>query len=191
VFFGISTRKECNMGLIQFAKNVGRKLGIGDDDEKGKQQQQRSAQAQQAAQNAQQLKDQGERKKAAALVSLVNQMGFKAQDLGIRVDDDKVTLTGQVNSQEEREKIVLLVGNTEGIGSVDDQLKVARPEPEAQFYEVKSGDSLSKIAKQVYGDANKYNAIFEANRPMLKDPDEIYPGQKLRIPAAQTAGVRA
>lgn len=180
------------MGLIQFAKNVGRKLGIGDDDEKEKQQQQqRASQAQQAAQNAQQLKDQRERKKAAALVSLVNQMGFKAQDLGVRVDDDKVTLTGQVNSQEEREKIVLLVGNTEGIGSVDDQLKVARPEPEAQFYEVKSGDTLSKIAKQHYGDANKYNAIFEANRPMLKDPDEIYPGQKLRIPAAQSAGVRA
>jgi LysM repeat protein len=178
------------MGLIQFAKNVGRKLGIGDDDEKEKQQQ-RGAQAQQAALNTQQLKDQRERKKGAALVSLVNQMGLKAQDLGIRVDDDKVTLTGQVNSQEDREKIVLLVGNTEGIGSVDDQLKVARPEPEAQFYEVKSGDSLSKIAKQFYGDANKYNSIFEANRPMLKDPDEIYPGQKLRIPAAQTAGVRA
>jgi nucleoid-associated protein YgaU len=177
------------MGLIQFAKNVGRKLGFGDDDEKEKQQ--RGAQAQQAAQNTQQLKDQQERKKAAALVSLVNQMGLKAQDLGVRLDDDRVTLTGQVNSQEDREKIVLLVGNTEGIGSVDDQLKVARPEPESQFYEVKSGDSLSKIAKQVYGDANKYNAIFEANRPMLKDPDEIYPGQKLRIPAAQTAGVRA
>jgi nucleoid-associated protein YgaU len=191
--FGVLQKKGvCDMGLIQFAKNVGRKLGIGDDDEKEKQQQQqRASQAQQAAQNAQQLKDQRERKKAAALVSLVNQMGFKAQDLGVRVDDDKVTLTGQVNSQEEREKIVLLVGNTEGIGSVDDQLKVARPEPEAQFYEVKSGDTLSKIAKQHYGDANKYNAIFEANRPMLKDPDEIYPGQKLRIPAAQSAGVRA
>lgn len=181
------------MGLIQFAKNVGRKLGIGDDDEKEKQQRGQAQQAGQRPQgpSPQQLKDQQERKKAAALVSLVNQMGFKAQDLGVRVDDDKVTVTGQVNSQEEREKIVLLVGNTEGIGSVDDQLKVARPEPEAQFYEVKSGDSLSKIAKQVYGDANKYNAIFEANRPMLKDPDEIYPGQKLRIPATQTAGVRA
>ena len=177
------------MGLIQFAKNVGRKLGIGDDDEK-----QQRPQGQQAAPQGlspQQLKEQRERKKAAALVSLVNQMGIKAQDLGVRVDDERATVTGQVNSQEEREKIVLLVGNTEGIGSVDDQLKVARPEPEGQYYEVKSGDSLSKIAKQFYGDANKYNAIFEANRPMLKDPDEIYPGQKLRIPAAQATGDRA
>jgi len=83
---------------------------------------------------------------------------------------------------------VLLVGNTEGIGSVDDQLKVARPEPEATYYEVKPGDTLSKIAKQHYGDANQYPRIFEANRPMLEDPDKIYPGQKLRIPAMATAG---
>jgi nucleoid-associated protein YgaU len=128
-----------------------------------------------------------ERRKAAALVKLVQDMGFKVQDLGVRVDDDRVTLTGTADSQENREKIVLLVGNVEGIGSVDDQLKVSKPEPEATFYEVKSGDTLSKISKQFYGDANKYMVIFEANKPMLKDPDEIYPGQRLRIPAAVTA----
>ena len=67
---------------------------------------------------------------------------------------------------------------------VNDQITVANPspQPQSQFYEVKSGDTLSKIAKQFYGDANKYSAIFEANQPMLKDPDEIYPGQTLRIP---------
>ena len=47
---------------------------------------------------------------------------------------------------------------------------------------MKPGDTLSKIAKQFYGEPNKYSAIFEANKPMLKDPDEIYPGQMLRIP---------
>ena len=173
------------MGLIQFAKNVGRKLGIGDDDD-DKKPAQPTAQKPAAPQGPtpQQLKEQRERKKAAALVNLVNQMGFKVDELGIRVDDDKVTVTGSVKSQEEREKIVLLVGNTEGTGSVDDQLKVEKPEPEAQYYEVKSGDNLSKIARQFYGNANKYPVIFEANRPMLKDPDEIYPGQKLRIPPA-------
>ena len=45
-----------------------------------------------------------------------------------------------------------------------------------------SGDNLSKIAKKFYGDANKYPVIFEANKPMLKDPNKIYPGQNLRIP---------
>ena len=52
-----------------------------------------------------------------------------------------------------------------------------------QTYTVQAGDNLSKIAKQFYGNPNKYPVIFEANKPMLKDPDKIYPGQKLRIPA--------
>ena len=64
-----------------------------------------------------------------------------------------------------------------------DNINVRNPEPESIFHEVKSGDSLSKIAKEVYGDAMKYPVIFEANKPMLKDPNEIYPGQILRIPA--------
>jgi hypothetical protein len=179
------------MGLIQFAKNVGRKLGFGHDEPKP--QQQAQAQHPQAAQGPtpQQVRELQDRKKAAALVKLVNDMGFHVDELGVRVDDDKVTLTGKAQNQEEREKIVLLVGNVEGIGSVDDRLQAAAAAPEAQFYEVKSGDTLSKIAKQFYGDANKYQQIFEANRPMLKDPDEIYPGQRLRIPAAVTAGAHA
>ena len=49
-------------------------------------------------------------------------------------------------------------------------------------YVVKSGDSLSKIAKQQYGDGNAWKRIFEANKDILKDPDKIYPGQKLKIP---------
>ena len=48
---------------------------------------------------------------------------------------------------------------------------------------MKQGDSLSRIAKEMYGEASKYPLIFEANQPMLKDPDKIYPGQLLRIPA--------
>lgn len=177
------------MGLIQFAKKVGRKLGIGDDDDKKVQGQ--GPQQGQHAPSPDQVRELHDRRKAAALVKLVQDMGFKVQDLGVRVDDDKVTLTGQAPSQEIREKIVLLVGNVEGIGSVDDNMTAAQAAPEAQYYEVKSGDTLSKIAKQFYGDANKYNQIFEANRPMLKDADEIYPGQRLRIPAAQHAGVNA
>ena len=103
------------------------------------------------------------------------------------VDGDKVKVSGSVDTQENKEKVVLLVGNVEGVASVDDQLTVANPEPESVFYEVKSGDTLSKIAKHYYGDANKYPKIFEANKPMLKDADEIYPGQRLRIPDATNA----
>jgi nucleoid-associated protein YgaU len=171
------------MGLIEFAKNVGKKLGLGDDDDKKPAPGAAKTQAAPQGPSPQQVRELHDRRTAAALVKVIEAMGFKVGNLGVQVDDDKVTLTGQAASQADREKIVLLVGNHEGIGSVDDRLTVAKPEPEAQFYEVKKGDTLSKIAKEHYGNANKYMVIFEANKPMLKDPDEIYPGQRLRIPA--------
>jgi nucleoid-associated protein YgaU len=183
------------MGLFQFAKDVGKKLGI----DLGAHQQQQAqahptaapAAAAPASQAPQGNQDNQDNQRAAALYQLIEQMGFKGDDLGVRVDGEKVTLTGKVHTQEEREKMVLLAGNNQGIGSVDDQLQVAKPEAEGTFYDVKSGDTLSKIAKQFYGDANKYNQIFEANRPMLKSADEIYSGQKLRIPAQATVGAHA
>ena len=82
-----------------------------------------------------------------------------------------------MQSQADREKIILAVGNIDHVAQVDDQLTVASPEPESKFYTVKSGDNLSKISKEFYGDANQYNKIFEANRPLLKDADDIFPGQ--------------
>jgi nucleoid-associated protein YgaU len=175
------------MGLIDFIKNVGHKLNVGHEAPKPAQAAPKAAQGP----SQQELHALENSKKVTALTNLIQQMGLKGENLKVQVDGEKATLTGKVDSQEIREKIVLLVGNTEGIGKVDDQLQVVRPEPEAQYYDVKSGDSLSKIAKQFYGDANQYNRIFEANKPMLKDPDEIYPGQKLRIPALATVGTRA
>ena len=122
--------------------------------------------------------------KSQSLMKLVQDMGFDVDDLKVGYDDGVVTVQGTVDSQEDREKIVLVLGNTQGVAQVDDRLEVESPQPAATFYTVESGDSLSKIAKEVYGDAMKYPVIFEANKPMLKDPDKIYPGQVLRIPAA-------
>lgn len=90
---------------------------------------------------------------------------------------DTATINGQVQSQADKEKIILIVGNVDHVAHVDDQMTVATPEPESKFYTVKSGDNLSKIAKEFYGDANQYPKIFEANKPMLKDPDEIFLGK--------------
>jgi nucleoid-associated protein YgaU len=177
------------MGLIDFIKNVGHKLDVGAHNQAAPHAQapaQAQPQAQANAQAAQVASQQQEKQKETALANLVSQMGFQVQDLFIDVEGEKVTVKGKVDSQEQKEKIVLLLGNSEGIGAVDDQLQVANPQAEAQYYDVKSGDNLSKISKQFYGDANKYNLIFEANRPMLKNADDIYPGQKLRIPAMAT-----
>ena len=92
-----------------------------------------------------------------------------------------VTLSGQAPSQEASEKAGLAAGNVANVTSVDNNL-VAPEAPPAQYHDVVRGDTLSAISKKYYGDANKYNAIFEANKPMLTHPDKIYPGQKLRIP---------
>ncbi|MCK8490779.1 MULTISPECIES: peptidoglycan-binding protein LysM [Spirosoma] len=120
--------------------------------------------------------------RAQALLDHVKQLGLAYNSLTIKTKGDTVTLTGSVKSQEDSEKIALAVGNVEGVSAVDNQLTVAEQTPAGKFYTVKSGDSLSKIAKEVYGDPMKFGVIFEANKPMLKDPDLIYPDQVLRIP---------
>ena len=123
-----------------------------------------------------------ERDKGAALKTLVAGMDLGVDPFDVHFAEGRATLSGRAPSQEVREKVVLLVGNTQGVAQVDDQLEVAEKKPEAVMYTVQPGDSLSKIAKAHYGDAMKYTMIFEANRPMLKDPNKIYPGQTLRIP---------
>lgn len=106
-----------------------------------------------------------------------------ADKVTVQVNDGKATVTGDNLSQEAKEKILVAVGNISGIDSVEDKVTVAAGGAESQMYTVKSGDTLSAISKHVYGDANQYNKIFEANKPMLTSPDKIYPGQVLRIPA--------
>ena len=149
------------MGLLSFFKGVGEKIFKHDT----------PADATQA-----------EPVKAQALLDHVKQLGLAYNTLTVKTNGETVTLTGSVKKQEDSEKIALAVGNVEGVSSVDNQLAVDAPAAEGKFYTVKSGDSLSKIAKEVYGDPMKYGVIFEANKPMLSDPDKIYPDQVLRIP---------
>jgi nucleoid-associated protein YgaU len=113
----------------------------------------------------------------------ISKVGLGNPNVQATVDGDKVTVTGEVGSQEEKEKILLAVGNIAGVGSVDDQITVTGPVVvAAKFVTVVKGDTLSAISLRVYGDANKYQKIFDANKPMLKDVNKIYPGQSLRIP---------
>lgn len=117
-----------------------------------------------------------------AIARTVIGLGLEVEGLQVTYSDGIATVNGKVPSQSEAEKVVLAVGNTKGVEQVDSRLIVEEPAPEATMYTVQPGDSLSKIAKAQYGDPMKYPMIFEANQPMLKDPDRIYPGQVLRIP---------
>lgn len=105
-----------------------------------------------------------------------------ATDVNMQQDGGRIVISGKAKTQAEAEKIIIAAGNTAGVEEVESQIEIEEPAPVATFYEVQSGDSLSKIAKGHYGDAMKYPMIFDANRPMLSDPDKIYPGQVLRLP---------
>ena len=127
------------------------------------------------------------------------QLAIEGEQVNVNVNGSVAVLAGTAPSKEALEKMVLCAGNQHGIEQVDCQLQVDAPEPaaaaessaaapapqadvESAFYTVQSGDTLGKIAQEHYGSAGKYTVIFEANQPMLSDPDKIYPGQKLRIP---------
>ena len=155
------------MGLFSFIKEAGEKLfGRGEA---------QAAQPDPAAANA---------AAAQAIKDYIAAMKLSADGLAVAFDgaSGTVMVSGQAATAEIKEKILLCCGNVAGVAQVEDRLTVAEPVDAPQFYTVVKGDTLSKIAKQYYGNANSYMKIFEANTPMLKHPDKIYPGQMLRIP---------
>ena len=167
------------MGLIDFVKAAGQTIGLFEEE--------KPLARQRPARSPEELRALRERRLAGGIVETVERLGFEVEDLSVRVDDDVALVKGRVSSQEVREKVVLVAGNTAGIARVDDRLTVEAPAPPATFYTVKPGDSLSKIARGHYRHANQYMAILEANRPMLTHPDKIYPGQVLRIPSLEAS----
>lgn len=164
------------MGLFSFVKNAGARIFGGNTEEEERREAAMEAQARREAEVAR------KRRMAEALAGHVTRMGLEVEDAQYSVAGGTVTVLGTVSTQEISEKVALTVGNVTGVEAVDNQLKVVTPEPEAVFYTVVSGDTLSGIAKTQYGNAMKYPVIFEANKPMLEHPDKIYPGQVLRIP---------
>ena len=125
------------------------------------------------------------KQKQLVLEGIVGSLGIKVKDLVVKFSNEKATVSGSVGTNEDREKIILALGNVSGVAKVDDRLVVKKKTPEAVMYTVKKGDTLGKIAKAHYGKASKYKDIFKANQPLLKDPNKIYPGQVLRIPQAK------
>lgn len=152
------------MGLLSFIKGVGEKIFKGE------------------AATVTADTETSEPLKASALLSHVKALGLPYIHLSVNTSADQVVLEGEVAKQEDAEKIVLAVGNVEGVQTVDNRIKIVQPAAESRYHTVIKGDTLSKIALDFYGDVTKYPVIFEANKPMLKNPDLIYPGQVLRVP---------
>jgi len=144
------------MGLLSFAKNIGKKL-FGSEDEA-----------------PEKIKEH------------IEEDNPGINNLEVEVKDGVATIKGETDDPSALEKVILMAGNVMGIEEVRADDVVAPPQTvEVEYYEIQKGDSLWKIAKAFYGDGNKYNLIFEANKEVIKDPDLIYPGQMIRIPKEQ------
>jgi nucleoid-associated protein YgaU len=147
------------MGLYDFVADIGNKL-FGDDEKEG----------------AEKIKEHIEADNPGV------------ENLEVSLADGVATLKGNAKDQAAAEKTILMAGNVRGVQEVKaDALQVppaVEAEPEVTFYEIQKGDTLWAIAKKHYGDGNKYNQIFEDNREVIKDPDRIFPGQKIRIMVA-------
>ncbi len=165
------------MGIFSFIKDAGKKI-FGVDKER----------ATDAGRSDKIIRDEKKENEKAAkkLEQTIIDLNLKVKNLDIFIEEDMAMVSGKALDQATREKVVLVVGNSEGIAQVDDRMDVENIEPEAVFHTVERGETLSKISKEHYGDPNQYPLIFEANKPMLQDPDKIYPGQVLRIPPMES-----
>lgn len=141
------------MGLLSFAKDIGRKIFNKEEEA------------------------------AAKIKAFIEEDNPGVKNLEVSVNDGKVSLTGEAESSEALEKAVLMAGNIKGVGEVNsDSVAAPASAVKVEYYEIVSGDTLSGIAKKFYGKGSAYMRIFEANKEVIKDPDKIFVGQKIRIP---------
>jgi len=164
------------MGLFSFIKEAGKKIFGSHDEETAKSP---GVQPDVIAAN-----------QKAAVRAYIEKVGLQITNFDFTLDGNgKLTLSGECANRSDYEKVALTAGNIQGISEVDNNMTIASEvaansqEPESTLYTVEKGDSLWKIAEKHYKNGSKYKLIFEANAPMIKDEDEIYPGQVLRIPA--------
>ena len=146
------------MGLFDFVKNIGTKVFADKED---------------PAEQSEKIK------------SHIEKDNPGVANLEVSVTDGVVSLKGEAASGEALEKAVLLAGNVQGVEKVMAVTVKTPDEPQVEYYEIVSGDTLSGIAKKYYGDAMQYPRLFDANKEVIKDPDLIYPGQKIRVPLDQ------
>ncbi|SIP88731.1 LysM domain-containing protein [Paracoccus thiocyanatus] len=170
------------MAIWDFVKDAGKSL-FGSEAEAHE----APAQAPQAQAPQAQAAQSDTDRKVAALKAELSALGLTGKDVHLKLRGDTVVISGKARDQETLEKLILAVGNIRGIAHVElaDDAGTETPAPAGAkplFHTVQKGETLSAIAQKYLGKSSRYPEIFQANKPMLSDPDKIYPGQTLRIP---------
>jgi nucleoid-associated protein YgaU len=140
------------MGLFDFVKSIGNKIFNKEDEA------------------AQKIKEH------------IEEQNPGVKDLKVEYQGGTVKLTGNSDSPEAVEKAILMAGNIRGVGNIETDINAPKQTEKVEYYVIEKGDTLSGIAKKYYGDAMAYPRIFKANTEVIKDPDKIFIGQKIRIP---------
>jgi len=148
------------MGLLDFAADIGHKL-FGSEEEGGEK-----------------------------IKEHIEESNPGVDNLQVEVKDGVAHIKGDAKDQSAFQKAVLMAGNIFGVSEVQ-AAELSAPgeeDTDVTYYEVKKGDSLWKIAAATLGNGTRHTEIFEANKEVIRDPDLIFPGQKLRIPGGQAVG---
>jgi LysM repeat protein len=125
------------------------------------------------------------KQKYRTVLSTLEQQQVQLRNLDVQ--NNKLFIRGAASSQEVKNRIwdqIKLIDPNYSDLMADIVVEEKQTAPGGQTYTVRPGDTLSKLSKQFYGNANEYMRIFNANREMLKDPDTIQVGQQLTIPPA-------
>ena len=194
------------MGIFDFVRNAGAKIGIGKSTDEIAAEEAAEVKAEAAAKakamaakrnktrqkmraaaaerrSAAAAEKRAELKQSVKLEQYVRTLGFDIKMLDIRFDDGTAYIDGEAADAATKDRVILAVGNVAEVEKVDEDIKITQDDgSESEMYVVEEGDTLWAIATAAYGDGNRYPEIFEANKPMLDDPDKIFPGQVLRIP---------
>ena|SRR5579871_1514496 len=123
------------------------------------------------------------KQKYASVLDVIKENNVRLDHLHIQ--DDKLVMQGAAPTEDAKMAVwnaIKAVDATYSDLACEIGIDSSLPPP-AKKYTVKSGDTLSKIAKEFYGNANEYMKIFDANKDQLSDPDKIQVGQELKIPA--------
>jgi hypothetical protein len=131
------------------------------------------------------------KQKYASVLNTIQQSGVRLEH--VHIANDKLYIKGHAPSQEVKNRVwdqIKLVdpsfsdltADIDAPAESEQSRNRSQGAGAGQTYTVKAGDTLSKISKQFYGDANQYMKIFEANKDKLDDPNKIQPGQQLTIP---------